>query len=104
MNLYEAWRCLGKDPESLYKRLSELPRESRVNAALEALEEARKTAKKLMAVHHPDKGGNPDSFKMVGEALSTIELNTQEFERKMKDFLNEVKEKQNKRVIIMRNG
>lgn len=104
MNLYEAWRCLGKDPESLYKKLSGLPREARVDAAIEALEEAKKISKKLMAVHHPDRGGDPESFRMIGEALSIIESNTNEFKSKMLDFLNQAKEKQNERIIIVRNG
>jgi hypothetical protein len=84
MNMANAWAVLGKDWDAIVRDLSLLPDSaSRVQEAERLLADARKLAKKLMAVHHPDK--NPgdseaaERFQRVRGALETIESNTESF-------------------------
>jgi len=84
MNVAGAWAALGKDWDSIVKELLGLPdAASRVQAAEKMLMDARKLAKRLMAVHHPDKNpGDVEAtkrFQHVKEALEVIESNTESF-------------------------
>lgn len=84
MNVASAWAALGKDWESIVKDLTVLPNSaSRVQAVETLLLEAKKLAKRLMALHHPDKNpGDPEAtrrFQHVKTALETIESNTETF-------------------------
>lgn len=91
MNISDAWLVLGKDWSSIVRDLSSLPDSaSRVQAAETLLENAKKLAKKLMAVHHPDT--NPgdaeaaERFRRVKDALTTIEANTEAFKTKYEEM------------------
>jgi hypothetical protein len=84
MNMANAWAVLGKDWDSIVRDLSSLPDSaSRIQEAEKLLADARKLAKKLMAVHHPDK--NPGDleaakrFQRVQEALEVVESSTESF-------------------------
>jgi len=83
----EAWLVLGEDPVRVFDEIRSRPdAASRVVAAKEALARAERTAKQLMAVHHPDKNQGDERaserFRMVQDALSSIRLNTSELEKR----------------------
>jgi uncharacterized protein (DUF342 family) len=87
MNVSDAWTVLGKDWNSIAETLSSLPdAAARIQATESLLIDAKKLAKKLMAVHHPDKNpGDFDAaarFQRVKDALLTIEDNTESFKAK----------------------
>jgi len=83
MKAYEAWSVLGKDPARVFSRLASLPRSGRAAAAAEDLSEARRIAKSLMAVHHPDRGGDPKEFRRVNDAIISLESYMEEFSRRL---------------------
>ena len=80
LSLPEAWLVLGRDP----KRVADAIRGSRdrVEAAQAELEEARKIARGLLALHHPDRNqGSPkaaERFRLVQEAIEVVEKATEE--------------------------
>lgn len=91
MNIMDAWGVLGEDWISIVQNLSNLPDiSSRVHATECMFMDAKKSAKRLMAVHHPDK--NPrdskaaERFKRIQEALQTIEHNTKLFRDKYEEM------------------
>ena len=93
MSINEAWETLGVNIEKIYDILSSTPRLKRGDAAKSEYEKAKKLARDIMVINHPDK--NPDDknaenkFKRIGEALRSIEIYTNEFveslENKLKD-------------------
>ena len=91
MALEDAWKTLGEDPGEVMSRISGLPtRQERIAAVEKALEDARKIAKKLSAVHHPDKNPGDQSsaarFKRVQEAVDTIAYHTEQIKKKNADL------------------
>jgi hypothetical protein len=78
-----AWIILGFDASQVFTELGSIPRSKRVEAARAKLEEARQTAKRLQFAHHPDRGGDPEKFKRVGEALKSLEEHTEAFAKAM---------------------
>jgi len=100
LSAHEAWTILGKDSKKVLQRLASIPRAQRVEAAEQDLEEAKKIAKKLRGVHHPDRGGDTEIFKRIGAALEALEYHTEEFKRKMKLFEDQSAEKESRRVFI----
>ena len=100
MNVASAWTTLGKNWDDVVHDLTALPdAASRVQAVESLLIEARKLAKRLMAVHHPDKNpgdlGATKRFQHVKDALEAIELHTQLF----KDKYEEMKARAEKRQV-----
>ena len=100
MSVGIAWTTLGFDAQEVLTRLSRLPRSQRVEAARNACEEARKSAKRLLSAHHPDRGGDPEKFKRVQQALQALEQHTEEFARRMAETDKEDEEKAAKRPFI----
>jgi hypothetical protein len=98
MSVGIAWTTLGFDAQEVVSKLSRLPRSQRVDAARQELEAARKSAKRLLAAHHPDRGGDPEKFKRVKEALETIERETEVFAQKMAEM--DTAEETSKRPFI----
>lgn len=79
MELFEAWKLLGKDLAMILAGGRSLPREQRVSFLEERLQEAQKVGKGLMGKYHPDVGGDTTEFKKIGEALRTVEEHTEGF-------------------------
>ena len=100
MSVGVAWTILGFDAQAVILKLVKTPRAHRVEAARQELEDARKAAKKLMALHHPDRGGDPEKFRRVAEALQAIETETEEFARKMVEVQASDEERASKRPFI----
>jgi hypothetical protein len=100
MSVGIAWTTLGFDAQEIISKLSRLPRSQRVDAARQELETARKSAKRLLAAHHPDRGGDPKKFKRVQQALQALEEHTEEFARRMAATDKEDEEKAAKRPFI----
>ena len=100
MSVGIAWTTLGFDAQKVILKLTKVPRSQRVAAAREELEDAKKAAKQLLFAHHPDRGGDPEKFKRIGEALQAIEQETEAFAKKMAeiDVLDE--ERASKRPFI----
>lgn len=87
MDIHEAWRALGEDPEAVLAELRSHPDvPSRIAAAEAALARAEKIGKALMNAHHPDRNpGDPGAgrrFIRVQEALESIRFHTEELRRK----------------------
>lgn len=100
MSVGTAWAILGFDPKSVLTRLLSLPKKQRLEAATKELSKAKEAAKSLRYLHHPDRNGDPEKFRLVGEALASLEHHTQEFARKMVDAEREEQEKASKRPFI----
>lgn len=79
MELFEAWKLLGKDLAMILAGGRSLPREQRISFLEERLQEAQKVGRGLMAKCHPDVGGDIEEFKKISEALRTVEEHTEGF-------------------------
>ena len=100
MSVGLAWTTLGFDVQQVMTKLAKVPRSQRVEAARQELEAARKSAKRLLAAHHPDTGGDPDKFKRITEALQSIEAHTEAFAQKMAEVDSLDEERASKRPFI----
>ena len=102
MTLGEAWMVFGKDARDVLRDLSSKPRKERVALARTMLDEAKKMAKKLMAKHHPDRGGDSKMFVRVQNAIASLEEHTNEFELRMQEAILRAEEKalKSNRVLI----
>ncbi len=100
----EAWTVLGFRAEEVFSRLQKLDRSLRVAAAKEDLEMARKAARKLLALHHPDTGGDPARFKRVNEAVQTLEKHVEDFETRMKEVDKRAEERLESRPVFIKVG
>ncbi len=95
MELAEAWITLGRDPAKVVAKIVAAgDRDSRVLAAEAELAIAHSLAKKLMAVHHPDRNPGdleaPERFRRVGVALKFIEDETARLRERVKRLADEV--------------
>lgn len=98
LSLRDAWLVLGRDPEAVAEAVGSSKDQG---AAADAeLETAKKAARRLMGVHHPDKNGSPESYALVQEALRTVEEKTARF----KASLEEVRERRGDAVFIEVDG
>lgn len=100
MTLGEAWAVLGRNAGEVLSELKSHPKAKRIELARDMLAEAKKTAKHLMAKHHPDKGGDPSKFIAVQKAVSILEFHTAEFESRMTEAIKRLEEKNRDRVVI----
>ena len=97
MTVWEAWKLLGKDPQVIMGILQGSPSpQGKAQVAKDILEIARKLAKKLMAKNHPDLNQDDPTainrFKQIQAAISTIEINTEEFQHKVKRVIEHKKD------------
>ncbi len=83
LSLRDAWLVLGREPKRVAAAIK--ARADRVAAADELLESARRLARRLLGLHHPDRNpGDPEArerFDLVQEALSVVEAGTEDFRR-----------------------
>lgn len=94
LSLREAWLILGRDPEKVATAVASSKDQG---AAADAeLARARKAAKKLMALHHPDRQGSPESFTLARTALEVVEAKTAKF----KEMLSRGEERRGSAVFI----
>lgn len=100
MTVGSAWTTLGFDAQEVFSKLSRVPRAQRVEAAFRELEDAKKSAKRLLAAHHPDTGGDPEKFKRVIAALQALEKHTADFAMKMEEVQKAEEEKASKHPFI----
>lgn len=100
MTLGEAWAVLGRDAGQILLELKAHPKAKRIELAREMLHDAKKLAKKLMASHHPDRGGDPGKFIAVQKAVAILEHHTAEFESRMTEAIKLLEEKNRNRVLI----
>jgi len=98
-----AWTTLGYNFPDVISRLISFPKSQRVAAANTELELARKAARQLLVLHHPDKGGDPEKFKRVNEAIQSIEAHTYEFAKKMVEVMASDEERTSKNSFIKLN-
>jgi hypothetical protein len=102
MTVWDAWKLLGRDPQIIAGMLQESSLQNKAQIADDTLDTARKLAKKLMAKSHPDV--NPDDpnaadkFKQIQDALSVIEVNTEDFKNKVGQA---IEKKKNSVVIVV---
>ncbi len=104
MSVGIAWTTLGFDAQAVLTKLAKTPRSQRVAAARQELEAARKSAKRLLASHHPDTGGDPEKFRRIQEALQALEEHTNIFAQKMIEVEQAEEEKASKRPFIKLGG
>jgi hypothetical protein len=79
MNLSEAWKVFGFDLKLIVSEMKRKPSEKRPNALKNAFEKVRIQSRKLMAKHHPDRGGKFEDFNEIKQAIDSIEFYTQEY-------------------------
>ena len=79
MSIHEAWAVLGKDANLIMKKMSNVPRRNRPEALFSLVKKAKQIAKGLMMEYHPDRGGDPEKFRKVQLAISSIIHHTDEF-------------------------
>jgi len=100
MNLSNALKILGIDHNAYFKKLSESSRKDKIVLVQETLETCKKNGKTLMAMHHPDKGGDVKNFKLINESLSVISMESEAFTLKMEQLIIQQEEKSSGRVLI----
>lgn len=87
MNLGDAWNILGRDVSDVVAEIRRRPVEERSRAADEQLEAARGLAKKLMALHHPDRNpGDQEAakrFRRVQDALDVVRAETESLKERL---------------------
>ena len=103
VELAEAWTVLGYDSDVVFRTIASLPRDRRTAAAKDMLDRAKKSARRIMAVSHPDRGGDQAKFMAASDAIRTIEANTEDFEAKMKEFISKAEEAVGKRIFIVKD-
>ena len=84
MDLTEAWTTLGKDIKEVFEPLSKLNGLSeKIKYISSQFEIAKRLAKNLMALHHPDRNPNDidaaNRFRRIQLALEIIENETNQF-------------------------
>lgn len=79
MNLSEAWKTLGFSLNRIMLEMRKIKYEKRPQALENAFKKAKVQAKKLMAQHHPDRGGKFEDFHKVKQAIDSIESHTREY-------------------------
>lgn len=90
MNIADAWYALGTSWDSVVGRIISCDgKEARVAEAEKMLAEARHVAKRLLGLHHPDKnpgdGAASERFRLIGEAIQTIEDDTKRLRQKFEE-------------------
>lgn len=101
MTVWDAWKLLGRNPQIIAGMLQESSLQNKAQVADDALDMARKLAKKLMAKNHPDVNPDPnaaDKFKQIQDALAIIEVNTEDFKLKVDQA---IEKKKNSVVIVV---
>ena len=101
MNLYDAIKNLGFNPESYFMLLKQSGSQAKIDLANELLEKARKRYRTLLAANHPDTGGSTEEFKKINNSFLFIESETHDFIKKMKSIIEESEERASKRVLII---
>jgi hypothetical protein len=105
----EAWSILGVDYQKIYHILSSKSKSERGETARLEFEKAKKIARSIMVVNHPDK--NPgsqeaeDRFKLAASALASIEAHTDKFIESLKIKLEVEKDefdRRNKNSIFIK--
>lgn len=84
----EAWKALGVEFEDVVNRLKKFPLEKRVEASKLELDKAAAICRMLKIRSHPDSHGDPEEFKKLSHAFSSLEFHHGEFERKMAKVLD----------------
>ena len=79
MDVFTAWRVLGRDFGVIAAEARAKKRAERLAYLEGLLEEAKRAQKLLLAKHHPDRGGDPATFKRIAEAYRIIESETEQF-------------------------
>jgi hypothetical protein len=62
-----------------------------VSAAEDFRNKAKIIAKKLMAKHHPDKGGDGSEFIKISQALESIDHHTEQLKSEFKEMISRPK-------------
>lgn len=101
MTINDALITLGKDPvkvmSGVLKRRDIDGLDGMINETEAVLKDVKLIAKKLLAVHHPDKGGSEEAFRRVQEALKCVEDHTISF----KETIEKRRELSNKNNTIV---
>jgi hypothetical protein len=79
MDVWTAWRTFGRDFGAIAAEAKSKRRSERLTFLEGLLEEAKRARKSLLAKHHPDRGGDPSTFRRVEEAYQVIERETEQF-------------------------
>lgn len=79
MDVWTAWRVFGRDFGTIAAEAKAKRRSERLSYLEGLLEEAKRAQKSLLAKHHPDKGGDPATFRRIAEAYQVIERETEQF-------------------------
>ena len=105
MTLKEAWGILEKDLDGIMQFLSSLPDAKSQSEAIDRIyKKAKRIAKCLMAKNHPDVNRHdplaPERFREIKQAIDTIEVHTEDFQKRV-DKLMIRKPSKNDVVIII---
>ena len=102
MNVWDAWKLLGKDPRIIMNTIINAGSLQRKYEIVEdTLKLAKKLSKKAMAQYHPDVNDDPNApimFNRIQEAFQIIEYNSKRLQEKILEKKN-AKEK-NPVIII----
>ena len=100
MTLHEAMANLGYNSSEHFKKMMALSRTQQMEMAQSFMEEAKFRAKKLMAKHHPDRGGDQEKFIRVTNSMDTIEAETKHFLSAIKAKIEADAERRANQVLI----
>jgi len=79
-----AWKILGSDPDKIFSAIAQNDDHGKIDAAQQLLILAKRKAKKLLIINHPDKGGDRHKFSEVNKAIDHIEKSTDSFVKKLR--------------------
>ena len=100
----EAWKILEVDSKTVFQHLSATPNNLKIMVADKQLKLARKLARNLSALNHPDTGGNPKKFILIQSALSSLEFHIENFKKRMEKLLEDEETKISKKSVFIRVG
>lgn len=101
MKLHEAMSILGLEFKQYFADLGQSSNKVKLKLASGMLEIAKKRAKMLMAKNHPDIGGSQERFRLVNEAISFIESDTENFVNKLSSIIEDNEKKSENRLLIV---
>lgn len=104
MTLKQAFANLQIDITAPLTKMAFMTLPERIKASEALYQEAKKRCKSLMAIYHPDRGGDAEKFKLVNSSMMVIESETKKFGLRLEEEMKERQKARESKVSIEFNG